>query len=110
MISAWGELGAMARIFDSSIVETKAFPPNKIVDTCGAGDTFNAGVISRLYKAKLTHQNNLRAESENCKDTNFMTEQVLLEAITFGCKLAGAKIGIPGYEGLEEIYENLLQN
>lgn len=33
---------------DGSIVHSDAFPPETLVDTLGAGDTFNAAVIYKL--------------------------------------------------------------
>lgn len=43
----WGEAGAWA-LEGSRIHHTPAFPPPVVVDTVGAGDTFNAGVIHGL--------------------------------------------------------------
>lgn len=50
LICAWGEQGAYALIEDT-IMHCNAYPPKKIIDTLGAGDTFNAGIIqARLNK------------------------------------------------------------
>ena len=45
----WGEAGAWA-LEGSRIHHTPAFPPPVVVDTVGAGDTFNAGVIHGLLR------------------------------------------------------------
>ena len=75
IVCAWGELGAWAIDRDGNVEHSPAFPPVKVVDTLGAGDTFNAGVIHSLN----------RGES-------------LLEAITFGCSVAGRKCGQHGFD------------
>uniref|UniRef100_A0A3P9LHZ3 Ketohexokinase n=1 Tax=Oryzias latipes TaxID=8090 RepID=A0A3P9LHZ3_ORYLA len=48
LICAWAEKGADALGPDGVHVHSDAFPPKKLVDTLGAGDTFNAGVIFML--------------------------------------------------------------
>ena len=57
------------------IVHSPAFPPMRVVDTLGAGDTFNAGVLHALNK-----------------------ERTLEEALTLGCKIAGQKVGQIGFK------------
>uniref|UniRef100_A0A3P8U351 Ketohexokinase n=1 Tax=Amphiprion percula TaxID=161767 RepID=A0A3P8U351_AMPPE len=64
LICAWAEKGAL-------------------VDTLGAGDTFNAAVIYRL-----SHGGTLQ------------------EALTFGCRVAGAKCGFHGYDAIAEKFSN----
>ena len=61
-----------------------ASPPPKLVDTLGAGDTFNAGLLH-----KLSTGNSVEA------------------ALLFACQLAGAKCGMLGFEGLAENFRNL---
>ncbi|XP_067009276.2 ketohexokinase [Anabrus simplex] len=78
VIVPWGELGATARNPDGEVVHSPAFPPQKVVDTLGAGDTFCAAVISAL----------------NSKHS-------LKDSIVFGCQVAGAKVGMYGYDGLD---------
>lgn len=80
IICAWGEFGAIARLSDGTLVESSAFPPQKLVDTLGAGDTFVAGTIYAL----------------NCGKN-------VGEAIEFGCRLAGAKCGQKGLRSLKSV-------
>ncbi|XP_005092414.1 ketohexokinase [Aplysia californica] len=84
LICAWGEQGAAAMSAQSGLVTSAAFPPDGIVDTCGAGDTFNAATIHALSKGK------------DVKDS-----------ITFGCKVAGFKCGIQGYENIKDFRNTL---
>ena len=48
LICAWAEKGADAMGPDRVVVHSDAFPPKALVDTLGAGDTFNAAVIFTL--------------------------------------------------------------
>ncbi|XP_037398198.1 ketohexokinase isoform X1 [Pygocentrus nattereri] len=77
LICAWAEKGADAMGPDGVVVHSDAFPPEKVVDTLGAGDTFNASVIYSLSRGGT-----------------------LQEALTFGCQIAGKKCGIHGYDGI----------
>lgn len=76
MTCSWGEQGAWLKHKDH-IIHNPAFPPPQVVDTLGAGDTFNAGLISALA-------NNETAE----------------QAVQFACQLAGRKCGQKGYDNL----------
>ena len=78
VICAWGEDGAAAKSLSCDIVTSPIFPPEAVVDTLGAGDTFNAATIHALSGGKS-----------------------LQEAITFGCKVAGRKCGMTGNSGLK---------
>uniref|UniRef100_A0A8B9J491 Ketohexokinase n=1 Tax=Astyanax mexicanus TaxID=7994 RepID=A0A8B9J491_ASTMX len=77
LICAWAEKGADAIGPDGVLVHSDAFPPEKLVDTLGAGDTFNASVIYTLSRGGT-----------------------LQEALTFGCQIAGKKCGFHGYDGI----------
>ncbi|NXF75692.1 KHK Ketohexokinase, partial [Sclerurus mexicanus] len=77
LICAWAEKGADAMGPDGELVHSDAFPPETLVDTLGAGDTFNAAVIFALAEGRT-----------------------LQDALTFGCRIAGRKCGIQGFDGL----------
>ncbi|NXV81890.1 KHK Ketohexokinase, partial [Atlantisia rogersi] len=77
LICAWAEAGADAMGPSGELVHSDAFPPETLVDTLGAGDTFNAAVIFAL-SAGIS----------------------LPDAITFGCRIAGKKCGIQGFDGI----------
>lgn len=77
LVCAWADQGADAVGPDGEVIHSPAFPPDTIVDTLGAGDTFNASVISALSKG-----------------------QSMREALTYGCRIAGKKCGVQGYDGI----------
>lgn len=77
LVCAWADQGATALGPDGQVIHSPAFPPDAIVDTLGAGDTFNASVMFALSKG-----------------------QSMQEALTFGCRIAGKKCGIQGYDGI----------
>ncbi|XP_050989944.1 ketohexokinase isoform X4 [Labeo rohita] len=77
LICAWAEKGADAMGPDGVIIHSDAFPPEKLVDTLGAGDTFNASMIYSLSNGGS-----------------------LQDALTFGCQIAGKKCGVHGYDGI----------
>ncbi|XP_069829393.1 ketohexokinase isoform X8 [Dendropsophus ebraccatus] len=81
LVCAWAEHGADALGPDGRVLHSPSFPPETIVDTLGAGDTFNASVIYALSKVSPLGQ-------------------TIEEAITFGCRVAGKKCGIQGYDGI----------
>ncbi|XP_017793022.1 PREDICTED: ketohexokinase-like isoform X1 [Habropoda laboriosa] len=135
LICAWADRGAMARTPDNITVQSPAFPPQKVVDTLGAGDTFNAAVLHFLNEAKLEFvksrklgnnemnstlqknvefkhniKKNYNIESLECSHAEFITQTVLQEAMTFGCQVAGAKVGLTGYNKLGEIFKNALKS
>jgi ketohexokinase len=78
LVLAWGEAGAWALQGDT-LLHAPAFPPERIVDTIGAGDTFIAGVIDAMVSG-----------------------HPLERALEEGCRLAGRKIGQHGFDGLVE--------
>ncbi|XP_026564268.1 ketohexokinase isoform X7 [Pseudonaja textilis] len=77
LICAWAEYGADAMGPDKLLVHSDAFSPETVVDTLGAGDTFNAAVILALSKGNT-----------------------LPAALTYGCQVAGRKCGVHGYDGI----------
>ncbi|XP_028285436.1 ketohexokinase isoform X2 [Parambassis ranga] len=83
LICAWAEKGADALGPDGVVVHSDAFSPETLVDTLGAGDTFNAAVIYTLYNGGT-----------------------LQDALIFGCKVAGRKCGFHGYSGITERFKD----
>jgi len=74
-VLAWGEAGAYALDREDSLTHSPAYPPPQLIDTLGAGDTFNAGIIDALTRGSA-----------------------LDEALHHACRLAGRKCG---HEGLD---------
>ncbi|XP_055255714.1 ketohexokinase isoform X2 [Moschus berezovskii] len=77
LVCAWAEEGADALGPDGLLLHSDAFPPPCVVDTLGAGDTFNAAVIFSLSQGKS-----------------------MQEALRFGCQVAGKKCGLQGFDGI----------
>ncbi|XP_029161072.1 ketohexokinase-like [Nylanderia fulva] len=131
IICAWGEEGAIARTPCGVIVQSPAFPPYSVIDTLGAGDTFNAAVLYYLNKSKVefmckyneaacvndinklcddtfdssavVKQEIKQKENLEYNRTKFIDETVLHRAIRFACSVAGAKVGSKGYDFLDKI-------
>lgn len=77
LVCAWAEEGADALGPDGQLLHSDAFPPPRVVDTLGAGDTFNASVIFSLSKGNS-----------------------MQDALRFGCQVAGKKCGLQGFDGI----------
>ena len=84
IVCAWGDKGAAAGRNEEVICAT-ASPPDQIVDTLGAGDTFNAAFIYSQVK-KIDWKKGLQ----------------------FACLIAGCKIGQKGFQGIEKFKDEAL--
>lgn len=73
LVLAWGKQGAFGMTMDGEFLHGVARPPEKVVDSLGAGDVFNAAVVSELVAGKALH-----------------------DALETGCFLAGKKCGVDG--------------
>lgn len=76
MTCSWGQQGAWMR-HNHQIFHSPAFAPPQVVDTLGAGDTFNAGLIAAL-----------------------VNEQHPQQALEAACRIAGRKCGQRGFANL----------
>lgn len=78
LICSWGAEGAWACDQHGQRYHSPARIPIRVVDTLGAGDTFNAGLIHALLEG-----------------------QSLSTALRQACELAGRKVGQNGFAGLK---------
>lgn len=78
----WGKDGAWAINQYKKVFHSPAFSPEQVIDTLGAGDTFNAGLIHHLV---------------NKSELQF--------ALTYACRLAGHKCGQLGFTDLSHSFE-----
>jgi ketohexokinase len=76
MACAWGAAGGWI-VREGEFHGSPAFPPARVVDTVGAGDTFNAGLIHAL-----------------------LAGQDAGKALEYACRLAGKKVGQEGFAHL----------
>jgi ketohexokinase len=72
---AWGDEGGYGILKDGTPLHSPAFPPPELVDTIGAGDVFNAGIIHG--------------------ELNDLARRDCLEQ---ACRIAGDKCGVEGIE------------
>lgn len=78
LICPWGVEGVVAIDNETdTFFSAPAQPPAKVMDSLGAGDVFIASVIHSLCGGKS-----------------------LQDSIEFGCRIAGAKVGFYGYDGI----------
>ena len=75
IIAAWGEEGAYGLGSRDELCHAPALPPEQIVDTLGAGDTFNAAVIDAALR-----------------------RTAMPELLQVACALAGRKCGHHGFD------------
>ena len=67
----------------------------KVVDTIGAGDTFNAAVLAGIVVQDKCNAIGSRAWTELGLD--------LKNAVEKGCMVAGTKVGMVGFSGLNTL-------
>jgi ketohexokinase len=79
IVCPWGNRGAWAQDMDGNVFHAPAHTPGRIIDTLGAGDSFNAGLIHALASGTPP-----------------------AEALEFANLLAGIKIGQIGFAGLSD--------
>ena len=77
LVCTWGDQGAWAVDHNGNEYHSPAFPPPDVIDTVGAGDTFNAGFINSMASGHS-----------------------LQNALTHACQLAGKKVGQSGFDNL----------
>ena len=78
IVCTLSERGAVGLNRNGELLFSAAYPPAELVDTLGAGDTFNAAMIDAALRGKS-----------------------LLASLERACRLAGAKCGQVGFHGLD---------
>ncbi|GFO01583.1 ketohexokinase [Plakobranchus ocellatus] len=98
LVCAWGELGASAcfggDINSLTVLSCPALSGISVVDSLGAGDSFVAGLIYTLVQSGFTPDSHLRGKDQ---------AEVVEKAVSFGCRVAGLKCTIFGYDGIREL-------
>lgn len=77
LLCTWGKEGAYALLKNGVFLSSGAYSPDTVIDTIGAGDTFNAAIIHQRSQ-KITWQ----------------------KSLNFACQLAGKKCGQKGFDDL----------
>jgi len=80
---AWGKAGGWAMDQSGQLYQQPAWRPEKVVDTLGAGDVFNAAVIDAHLRQLETP-----------------------DALAFACKVAGYKCGLQGFDGIAGVLKH----
>ncbi len=86
LVCAWGDAGAYGLTRAGGVLHSPAYPPATLVDTLGAGDTFNAGIIHARVSG-LDWDGALR----------------------FACEIAGKKCSVMGLALLHPIFTDNLK-
>lgn len=74
LFCSWGSEGAYG-LSQGQTLYAPAYPPSNVIDTLGAGDTFNAGIIHGLVQGRSP-----------------------ADALDGACRLAGYKCGVLGFD------------
>ncbi|CAL8107687.1 unnamed protein product [Orchesella dallaii] len=87
VVCPWGDQGASYCIArsnpaDVDVKKQDAYVPDKIIDSLGAGDTFNSTVIYCLYKG-----------------------MDIGTSVDLGCRIASEKLKIRGFKGIKDIVQ-----
>ncbi|MGV6847850.1 MAG: carbohydrate kinase family protein [Marinibacterium sp.] len=80
-----GSQGAAGRLASGDLVEVPA-PPARVVDTVGAGDTFNAGFLAALDKGGELTKPAMRT----------LAPDAAIAALTFAARVAAVTVSRPG--------------
>lgn len=87
LVCPWGSSGADGIGPEGVVLHSDAYPPDVIKDTLGAGDTFIAGLVTSLFDGHS-----------------------LQDSLVSGCKLAGFKCGVDGYDPLGDYWNSMLRS
>ena len=82
LFCAWGKAGGWAMSRTNELFQQPAFQPDQVIDTLGAGDVFNAGVL------------------HGC-----LNDFSIDKSLEYACQIAGFKCGIQGFEGIGEAFQ-----
>lgn len=104
IICPWGEEGATAIDNENNYYSSPAFPLAKVIDTLGKFLMLLASL--KCFTKNLRCLVSLGAGDTFCASTIFALNKGrnLGDAIEFGCKVAGAKVGFYGYDELKNIF------